>query len=417
MKTIQKIGLTLAAVLAFGAFVFGVNLLFSSFSAQRKENNGNVAAVAKKTPTANVSPRATRTRRTRTPAPQKTNPPPSATPAGNVATLHVIGERRVDDILQCNQGVMISPDRKQFICSNVQGGRGVWLGTFEKGLTKQLATKGGYVEWSPDGKKIAYTIGVPFGRATTLYEIEIETGKQIEVGQTRDARNFRVDKQGRIFFVGPQGLTAWSSRSGAENSITDVNARLAGMDQSGFSGDPLAFDSAFFVSPDGQQIVFQNVYDDKGTLTLTDLNSGTVTILTDQVGNATLPLAWSPDGTQLAYSTRTEHGLTPLEFNGSMLQLADANGANPKEIFRTDRCVDLRYVTWLPDGQTLLFVCTEGGNSFEVYWHYMALDPKTGAVKELFSNGEGLDLVNDGFDILILRSVENTGDWIIELSQ
>lgn len=417
MKTVSKMFLTILAILAFVAFIYILNSLFSTISVQQANTQGSVASAKKKTPTIEVPRKTRQVIRPQTPAIRKTNPAPSPIATGSVPKLHVVNERKVDDLLQCEVRVAVSPDRKSFVCGKVRGGRGVWLGSFENGLTKQIADKEGYVQWFPNGKRIAYTIGVPIGKATKLYEIDLATGDKIEVGQTRDARNFSVDRNGQIFFLGREALTVWNSQTKTAKPVTELNARLAGIDQTAFTVDPLRFDSALFLSPDGERIVIQDVYDDKGSLILTDLSTGNVVTLTDEVGNATSPIAWSPDTSQVAYSSRTERDAASLEFKGAMLWVTDAIGNNPQEVFRTDQCVDLRYVTWLPNGQTILFVCTEGGNSFEVYWHYMALNLSTGTADELFMNGEGLDLVNDGLDILILRSVQNTGNWIIELSE
>ncbi len=414
MKTLSKGLLWIAAGVAFVAFVFGLNYVFSSFSAPNEQTNTGAAALARqKTPTVELTA-TQRPRRTRTPQATATSTSGSTI---DVSKLHVVNERRVDDILQCGQRVMVSPDRKRFVCPAVRDGRGVWLGNFKRGLTKQLAERGGYVQWFPDGKRIAYAVGAPYGHATKLYEIDLATGKKTEVGQTSDASHFQVDQNGQIFFLGKDGLRTWNSQNGAQMELSATNPTLQSITDSAFSGDAATADSDFLLSPDGKYMAITTVWYDQGTLSITDINAGSVVTVTDQIGESGLPVAWSPDGTQLAYSTRTEHGTTPLPFNGSMLWLADANGTNPREIFRTDKCVTLEYVTWAPDGQTLLFVCTEGGNSFEVDWHYMAFDPRTGTLKELFTNGEGLDLVNDGLDILILRSVENTGNWIVEISE
>jgi Tol biopolymer transport system component/predicted Ser/Thr protein kinase len=57
--------------------------------------------------------------------------------------------------------------------------------------------------------------------------------------------------------------------------------------------------------------------------------------------------AWSPDGSHIVYHTAEA---------GDPMYLADANGGNPKEIFRQRPGVHCHFLTWSPDGRYIYFV-------------------------------------------------------------
>lgn len=423
MKFLKEIAVVLGSAVALIALISLLNNQFLAIRQISPELNIDTAALAtKQTPPTQVTLRPTRVSRTQTPTPKakstRTPTPPatlakaSPTPVViNVAKLHQTNLRRVDDLLQCDLRVAVSPNRKSFVCGNVKNGKGVWLGTFKKGLTKQLAEKPGYVRWFPDGQRIAYSVGVPSGQMSTLFDIDLASGKLTEIGQTSNASHFQVDDAGSVLFLAKNGPMIRNSNNGQTKPITNPGSQLGSLMESEFSGDPAAADSSFLLSPDGQHLAIQSVWYEKGTLTLVDLNASTIVTVTEQMGNGALPMTWTSDSSRLYYATQDENA------TGSALWFVNADGVNPQQIWQTTACVNLQYVKLMADGQTPIFVCTKGGNSFEVDWHYMALDPTTGMLNDLFTNGEGLDLVNDGFDILVLRSVEDIGDWIIEISQ
>src|SRR4029453_16997420 len=67
------------------------------------------------------------------------------------------------------------------------------------------------------------------------------------------------------------------------------------------------------------------------------------TFLADNVVN----VAWSPDGTRLAYHTNTP---------GDPMFVADRTGANPRQIFAGRPGVHNHYPTWSQDGQWIYFI-------------------------------------------------------------
>ena len=58
-------------------------------------------------------------------------------------------------------------------------------------------------------------------------------------------------------------------------------------------------------------------------------------------------IAWSPDGTQLAYHTRDA---------GDPMIVADAGGLNPRQIFVSEPGLHNHYLVWSPDAQWIYFV-------------------------------------------------------------
>ncbi len=324
---------------------------------------------------------------------------PTFVPPIDVSKLHVVNITQVD--FHCNQAVSIAPDNEHYVCSKGGVGTGLWLGSFSKGLEKKLADNGGYARWLPNGRQIVYAEGVPFGRPTTLYELNIENGARTAIATTSDQWHFQILPDGRVTFL-QAGLQVWNSNTRALRSLGQVS----------FGANSVAsVDSNFIISPDGQQLAIQSVFYEKGTLYLQELSTGKVITLTNEVGNAVLPMGWSPDGRTLAYSFRPENTRDPE------LWLVNADGTNPRRLWRGELARAFEFLTWMPDGQTLLYINDPGGTSFEVGWTYMAISVKGGAPKALFTNGEGLALFDNGRKILIFRSVEDKGNWIVELSQ
>jgi Tol biopolymer transport system component len=148
-----------------------------------------------------------------------------------------------------------------------------------------------------------------------------------------------------------------------------------------------------------------------GSLYLIDVRARKRITLSDGVGIFVRPMAWSPDGRKLAFSVQ------PDSTRVAELWLVNADGSSTHRLWRDEQARAFEWLTWMPDGQTLLFINNPGGTSFGPGYVYMVISVSGGPPKELFANGESLDLFDNGNKILISRSVKDAGDWIVELAQ
>ena len=77
----------------------------------------------------------------------------------------------------------------------------------------------------------------------------------------------------------------------------------------------------------------------------------------------TVQVAWAPDGTRIVYQTVT---------HGDPMFVADANGANPRQIFVGPSGRHNHYQTWSLDGQWIYFVSYQGNANEMDLWRIAA---------------------------------------------
>jgi Tol biopolymer transport system component len=140
------------------------------------------------------------------------------------------------------------------------------------------------------------------------------------------------------------GRIAFQSRRDGNAEIYTMNAD--GSDKTNLTRNP-AQDTDPAWSPDGQWIAFLSDRTGKQEVFVMNAYGGQVTQLTDNPGITWFaPLAWSPNGQQLAVSggedeSRAHLYLVDLDGSGSRVLLDSLYGQSPK---------------WSPDGQSLAFL-------------------------------------------------------------
>lgn len=327
-------------------------------------------------------------------------------PPIDISKLHVTKITQVD-FQGCSVSIAIAPDSDHYVCSFGGVASGLWLGSLSRGLEKKLTDEGGPALWLPNGKQIVYAEIVP-DHPTMLYELDIEAVTRTPISTTTmpfGGDHFQVLPDGRVLFLARGALQIWDSRTRTLKPFQKLGCIDLQM-------TPKATVYSYYttVSPDGQHLADVCA----GALYLIDIGTGKVITLTNGIEFATRQIEWSPDGRTLAYS------FAPTDTRRAELWLVNADATNPRRLWRDEFARAFHFLTWMPDGQTLLFINDPGGTSFEVGWTFMAISAKGGSPKALFTYGEGLALFDNGRKILILRSVRESnlpeGDFIVELS-
>ncbi len=318
-----------------------------------------------------------------------------------VSKLHVAKISPLD--LHCNGAAAIAPDNEHYVCAGGPDSPGLWLGSFGKGLQKRLAENGGPpAAWLPNGKALVYT-EIVRDRPTMLYEVDVETGERTAISPTTfpsGGDHLQVLPDGRVAFLEKGALQVWDSSTKTTKEVQAIGCidpKTEGTVASSYTA----------VSPDGASVAEACA----GSLYLIDVRVGKTITLSNQVGIFVKPMAWSPDGSQLAYSVQPDSTRT------AELWLVNADGSSRRRLWLNKQARAFGWFTWMPDGQTLLFVNNPGGTSFGPGYVYMVISASGGPPKELFKNGDSLQLFDNGRKILISRSVEDTGYWIVDLAQ
>ena len=242
--------------------------------------------------------------------------------------------------------------------------------------------------WSPDGSRIAFTLGMDDG--------------SWQIGTVApDGTDLRVLTSGHGIFEVP----TWSPDGtwlvyDASPDIQDPADRafhttLWRMDADGTNarqvGDPMAFDVEPRLSPDGSQVVFTRLYPNEdwmGRLFIRDLATGIDRNVLPMDRSATHP-DWTPDGKGIIYNSLQDPD------RWAQLETIDANDpdATPKVLFAGTKERGGYKGSYSPDGTRIVFGCN----------------------RVLGQNEDALCLMDaDGSNVIVLRDeplAENHFTW------
>lgn len=304
----------------------------------------------------------------------------------------------------CNS-VAIAPDGEHFTCGNKDG---LWYGSFSTGLERRIRELG-YANWLSDGKSIVYFKTAPIGGSTQLIKIDIEDGKETEIGTAQSEMRIQTLAGNRVAFTQPDGIKIWSAETGQMRSVVDDAALQMQIGGYALSDSAVSIDSKFKFSPDARSIAVQSVFYENGTLLVTDLDKGRVIAVTNQIGDYYDPFIWAPDGEQLYYSILGEREVPEL-------WVVNKDGTNARKVLQGTRRGAFTHLTWMPDGETLLFRDARVTGTAELDDIYKAVNVKDGTVKELFTNGVSIQLAANGKKLLFVRTINERQRYVAALA-
>lgn len=207
--------------------------------------------------------------------------------------------------------------------------------------------------WSPDGSRLAFTIGMPDGswQIATI---------------AADGSDLRVLTSGpgvsEVPSWSPDGT--WIAYDHAPTLPTDDSwhTSLYAIDADGTDprliGDPDTFDVEPRVSPDGTRVLFERLTFDPAyqrALVVRDLATGEEITL-EAAGNAVNHANWSPDGAWIVYDVTAE---VTGDLEDERLERIAADGSGEPVLVWDPQGTDAAFKPWYsPDGSRLLFGCT-----------------------------------------------------------
>jgi len=197
------------------------------------------------------------------------------------------------------------------------------------------------VSWSADGKRLVFVNDIDGHEQ--IYRIDATGTRETRLtsDNMRDVSPSWSPSQYQIAYVGIDGA---NSSIWLMNSDGTVPHKATGQSTTGSNIlAPLAW------SPDGHQIAFASGSPDHSNIMLLTAKTGVVKQLTNLPGYASEP-AWSPDGTTLVFSVAaTEHPTSQ-----AVLYTIHADGTGLTRL--TNGAVTDKRPTWSPDGTQIAFV-------------------------------------------------------------
>jgi len=264
-------------------------------------------------------------------------------------------------------------------------GRGLFIGNTDGPEARQITTlpgEGSWIQWSPDGKKLRFTVADPQTNATSIWEVKAEGGDpqpllpgwnrppseccgswtpdgkyfvfqsthegRSDIWALREARSFMKRGKsepvqltsGPLDFLGPmpskdgKRLYVIGAQPRGELARYDAKSQQFVPYLSGLSGDSVAF------SKDGRWVAFVSY--PEGSLWKMRFDGSERLQLTFPPLRVYIP-RWSPDGKQIAFyaeSPTTSH----------TIYLISSEGGSPQEIFHA-----VGDPGWSADGSKLVF--------------------------------------------------------------
>jgi serine/threonine protein kinase/Tol biopolymer transport system component len=306
-------------------------------------------------------------------------------PEGPLWALPTVGgsASRIGDIV--GHDGSWSPDGKWLVYAN---GKHLFMATSHGNDSRRLASPSGsarWIRWSPDGKRLRFTVNDPTTNSNSLWEISADgtnlhpllpswnipaaeccgswtgDGKYYLFQSGRGGRNqIWVISEGNSLIHGPLSgpklLTAGplnyysptpsldgsklfvvGSQPRGELQRYDIQSRQFGSYLQGISAEGVDF------SRDGEWVTYVSY--PEGSLWRSKVDGSQRLQLTSPPLRVVLP-RWAPNGTRIAFA-----GATPGQ--PSTIYVVSAEGGSPEQLTRSER--DEGDVGWSPDGTRIVF--------------------------------------------------------------
>ncbi|MCR4408362.1 MAG: hypothetical protein NUW24_15830 [Anaerolineae bacterium] len=269
--------------------------------------------------------------------------------------LEVEGEVLADNPWNLYPVPLFSPDGTTMLFrKRVIGGDELWKTDSQGKAAQRLLEKVWEYAWSPDGEWIAYTQSISEGGAS-LWVMRADGSEKQQVGEQLKTGQVQWSGEGRLVYMA------------ANRSIMDVGRDGARVRQLVPPLIPSA--NRFAISPQGDRLALAT----EPEVWLINLEKPEEPIsIAPYYGAFEGSIAWSPDGSKVAYSSR------------SSIYIVDKDGEHIANVKTAWQPWDL---AWSPDGKVLAFIgrTEERGLSFEIY----LLDAENKRVKQLTDDREG----------------------------
>jgi Tol biopolymer transport system component len=243
-----------------------------------------------------------------------------------------------------------TPDTGQLVFGAIRNGSTQNVVTNDEGSSQFVLNVNSNLDasWAPDGTKILFSLGHsirmmnPDGTNTTTV-ITVQGFPYYPVWQPLPGGG-----NGKI------ALTIYDSTYSNSNIYTmDANGNnLIQITNNVHNSDHLAW------SPDGTKIAFQSDLGEYRNIYVVNADGSNQTNLTHNDGTDVTP-AWSPDGTKIVFASLRANA------NISQLFVMNANGTNPVQL--TNNSLYHQYPTWSPDGAKIAFDGISPDNHRDIY--------------------------------------------------
>ncbi len=247
--------------------------------------------------------------------------------------------------------------QKFVILTNLRENQDLTIGTFTDGTLERFTIETSDREdcpiWSPNGKIILFTKEV---YTNGEYQSELWT-------INGDGTNPRFLTKGNCGSWSPDGqqiiYSIYSSDQSISQKIYVINFSDTTLGEPSYIKTGLDYIGKIFYSPDGKNIAFEGVKEEKWSIYLINTDGSGFLELTPMFPDAISPV-WSPNGQKIAFTAHSSQ-LEPSE-----IYTIDTNGTNLINISNSPVWDD-SYPSWAPDNSMIVFMSQRETDFSNIY--------------------------------------------------